>query len=92
MTNDGIKFNSTELLTEMSNYYPLAVQHLHCIIDNVFITEALNKNFLEAFRTGIGEDKDLGFCAANVINIPSITFFPTKKRTTYMYLTPITAP
>ena len=47
----------------------MVVQCAHCISDNICIKEALNKNFLEVFRIGLGGAEDLGFFVAKFINI-----------------------
>ena len=77
--NQGLKHEHLELLIETTNYHPLDVQCLYCISDNVFNTEALNNNVLEASRTDMRGEEDLGFCTAKVINIQNSAFLSEKK-------------
>ena len=72
----------------MSDDHYLSIQHPHCINENVFTTDALNKNVLETLRSGVGGDEEIGFCAAKVIDVPNIAFIPEKKRTSNRQLKP----
>ena len=52
-TKYALKFDNSNLLTRMTNYYTLDVQCLHCVRDKDFIACLLQNNLLEAFRTGV---------------------------------------
>ena len=56
-----LQHDSLELLNLMSDYYPLVFQHVHGISNNIYTTEYINTNVIEAFITVLERGKDLGF-------------------------------
>ena len=79
-TNYGLKFDISEILTIMKNLVQSSCSASTLVQKNVFITDNLHNNALEAFRSGVGCNEELGFYTTKTINVPHMSFFPINKR------------